>query len=351
MIINLEKQKGFPFGQNIHFAYDLSAKRLLFIHPSFAWILKTEGEESASTLINQIHIDDRVIIKRAFSKIKTGKFQGNLRFKLLTADAERWLQVIPFLAEHNSSDLILGNVTDITNEVANNENLTKYANKKNSILYMLSHDLRGPLNLAKSIVSLLDRQVADKELVEKIQYIRSIIQQAIDLINNLINREFLEKAEIVLFKKRVDIVEKLNEYIEECRRSADLAERKFYLHTSAEKIFIELDLSKFMQVINNLISNALKFTDSGGTISITVLEQEEHILFVFADDGIGIPKEHLDKIFEKFTSVRRPGLNGEPTLGLGLSIVKTIVDWHNGKIWCESQEGKGTKFCVELPKQ
>lgn len=352
MIINLEKQKEFPFGNNIHFAYDLSAKEFLFIHPSLKWVIMPDDQQpTLSFLISKIYPDDIPVLKRALSKTKAGKFQGSLKFKLLTSATERWLQVIPFLAEHNSSDIILANVIDITDEVAIFESTNRYTNKKNSILHMLSHDLRGPLNMAKSVIGVVDREVSDTGLLKKIQYIRSIIQQAIDLIENLTTREFLETIEVVLVKKKVDIVQKLTEYIEECRRSADLAQRTFSLTCSAEKIFIEMDVSKFMLVVNNLISNSMKFTRPGGSISITVLEEQTYLRFKFADDGIGIPKEHLTKIFEKFTNARRPGLNGEPTMGLGLSIVKTIIDWHSGKIWCESEEGKGTVFYIDLPKQ
>ncbi len=351
MIINLEKQKGFPFGNNIHFVYDLSIKEFLFIHSTLEWAIKPDQQQSTlSALINHIHPDDMSMLKHALSKTKVAKFQGSLKFRLMNSTAERWIQVIPLLGRHNSSEVILGSVIDISDEVANTESMNKYANKKNSILHMLGHDLRGPLNMAKSVIGLLDSEVSDSAVIKKIQYIKTIIQASIELINNLITREVLETTEVVLVKKRVDIVKKLTEYLEECRRSADLAQRSFSLTSSAEKIFIEMDLSKFMQVVNNLISNSMKFTRSGGSISITISEEQGYLRFIFSDDGIGIPKEHLTKIFDKFTTARRPGLNGEPTLGLGLSIVKTIIYWHGGKIWCESEEGKGTAFYVELPK-
>lgn len=351
MIINLEKQKGFPFGNNIHFVYDLSIKEFLFIHSTLEWAVKPDEQQSTlSALITHIHPDDMSMLKHALSKTKAGKFQGSLKFRLMNSYVERWVQVIPLLGRHNSSEVILGSVIDINDEVANTESMNKYANKKNSILHMLGHDLRGPLNMAKSVIGLLDGEVSDSGVIKKIQYIKTIIQASIDLINNLITREVLETTEVVLVKKRVDIVKKLTEYLEECRRSADLAQRSFSLTCAAEEIFIEMDLSKFMQVVNNLISNSMKFTRSGGSISITISEEQNYLRFIFSDDGIGVPKDHLMKIFDKFTTARRPGLNGEPTLGLGLSIVKTIINWHSGKIWCESEEGKGTEFYVELPK-
>ena len=112
---------------------------------------------------------------------------------------------------------------------------------------------------------------------------------------------------------------------------------------------MNLDESKFMQIINNLMTNALKFTKDDGIISLSVKEQHYSVLFTFSDNGIGIPKQFHTSIFEKFTEARRKGLKGEPTGGLGLSIVKLIVEWHKGKIWFESEEGRGVTFHFTVP--
>ncbi|MEX2593854.1 MAG: ATP-binding protein [Anditalea sp.] len=113
---------------------------------------------------------------------------------------------------------------------------------------------------------------------------------------------------------------------------------------------MEVDDYKFIQVINNLISNSIKFTHDGGVISVHIEEKKDHVLFKVADDGIGIPGVFHDRLFEKFTQARRPGLKGEPSTGLGMSIIKTIVDWHEGKIWFTSKENEGTTFYIELSK-
>ena len=104
-------------------------------------------------------------------------------------------------------------------------------------------------------------------------------------------------------------------------------------------------------ILNNLMSNALKFTKDSGVISLKVKQQPNSILFVFADNGIGIPKKQQKHIFKKFSKAGRPGLNGETSVGLGLNIVKTIVKWHKGNIWFESEENKGTTFFIEIPKK
>src|SRR5690606_15264878 len=119
---------------------------------------------------------------------------------------------------------------------------------------------------------------------------------------------------------------------------------------SHEEIFMEVDDHKFMQVINNLISNAIKFTFDGGIISVSIEEKQDSVLFTVADNGIGIPPKYHNGLFERFTEARRLGLKDEPSTGLGMSIIKTIVEWHNGRIWFDSKENEGSSFFIELPK-
>ncbi|MCC9136654.1 sensor histidine kinase [Pontibacter silvestris] len=105
-----------------------------------------------------------------------------------------------------------------------------------------------------------------------------------------------------------------------------------------------------MQAINNLLSNAIKFTPDGGEITLALEEKEETVLFKISDTGIGIPEKYHATLFDKFTRARRLGIKDEPSVGLGMSIIKTIVEWHQGQIWFESQEDKGTTSYIEVPK-
>lgn len=216
---------------------------------------------------------------------------------------------------------------------------------------MLGHDLRGPLNVAKSLIKAMEQESSNVAAIDKSRSIAAIIQQSINLITNLVSRELAETTGTVLVKKLVDIVWLLSDYMEECRRSSDLADRTFSLTSSAPAIFISMDDAKFMQVINNLLSNALKFTGPGGLIQVELKDLGGQLQIKFSDNGIGIPELLLPQIFDKFTNARRPGLHGEPSLGLGLSIVKTIIAWHDGTIFCESIEGVGTSFLITLPKK
>lgn len=127
--------------------------------------------------------------------------------------------------------------------------------------------------------------------------------------------------------------------------------KTFQLFTNQKAIFFEIDEPKFMQAINNLLSNAIKFTPDGGVINLRLEERADKVLIQVEDNGIGVPDHLQEKIFEKFSKARRPGLKGEPSTGLGMSIIKTIIEWHGGRIWLESEENKGTTFFIELPRQ
>jgi two-component system sensor histidine kinase VicK len=349
-MVNILPQEGFPFGNNIHFAYCINSGKFLFIHPSIEWAASGDTGNHPAQILSKIEAEDLIYLKEIFSNLLAGRLTGRISLKLQDVGAFRWLQVTPFLAEKENVPLILGSVEDVSDEVTNLQTVTKFANKKNSILHMLGHDLRGPLNIAKSLATSLGRQTTEPAVLKKTAHISSILQQCIDMIADLVNREFLETTSAELLKKRVDIVSKIREYLEECKRSESLAGISFHLLSSSDKIFIKLDDAKFMQVINNLVSNSLKFTPSGGSVTVEIKESPGNVNFKFSDTGIGIPETLLPEIFEKFSPAGRPGLQGEPSIGLGLSIVKTIVGWHDGKITCESKEGEGTTFFITLPK-
>ncbi|EDM35934.1 Sensor histidine kinase of a two component response regulator [Pedobacter sp. BAL39] len=350
MIINHLPKNGFAFGNNTHFAYNLSSGQILFIHTSLQWLVSGGEGNQLATLTSKIQAEDIRYLQDVFDDVVAGNFTGKVTVKILGPEGLRWLLVVPFLVQDRNDQLILATVVDITDEVLSTQAVTKYADKKNSILHMLGHDLRGPLNIGKSLLQTISRQIKDVTLLEKTKLISTILQQSVDMINDLLNREFMETANVVLAKKRVNIVGQLRDYMEESKRSEVISGITFQMTTSSPHIYVDMDDAKFMQVINNLMSNALKFTPVGGSIYVTVEELEDRVNFKFSDTGIGIPAALLPEIFKQFSAARRPGLQGEPTLGIGLSIVKTIIEWHGGTISCQSEEGVGTTFFISLPK-
>jgi two-component system sensor histidine kinase VicK len=334
---------------NITFIYDLEKNCLIYVHPALYFL---KEKNTLSDFYPLIHPDDRSEAFRQFKEFVNGTFNGSLQFRLKLKNEVKWFRVTPFLIALSNEQLIFGNMIDVTAERQNIYNMEKYANKKNSVLHMLSHELKGPLNLARNLSKDLQSKLSRQSfMIKHINLISRLISQSVDIIEDFTDREFLETANVSLVKKRLNIVQKMKEYMEELNRSALAVQRKFNFESSHPRIYVKLDEAKFMQVINNLISNALKFTRKGDAISIYVQDAGDSIILNFSDNGIGIPKELQPFIFDEFTPARRRGLRGEATMGLGLSIVKTIIKWHQGKINVHSVENEGTTFKIELPKQ
>ncbi|NEU08025.1 PAS domain S-box protein [Flavihumibacter sp. R14] len=330
-------------------AVDLKSRQLLYVNRAFRHLTGIDSEViSLDDVMNLVHAEDLEFLKNSFRNILQ-EDNPSADIRLETANQQKWIRLKAVMTSLKSEQVILAYANDITAERNNMNTIKKYTNKKNSTLNILSHDLRGPLSMANTATKLVKQGIKEPKLIELTQTVSSILSSSIDMINDLVGREFSETTDVELVKQRINIVSKLQDYMEEAQRSESITKRTFKFSCSDKSIYVNLDEAKFMQVINNLMTNALKFTHDDGIISLHISDQRNSVLFTFSDNGIGIPKPYHPTLFAKFTDARRKGLHGEDTIGLGLSIVKTIVEWHNGKIRFESKEGEGTTFYIEVP--
>lgn len=310
---------------------------------------------SIAEISAMIHPDDRAYMGENYWAMKPGVMKNNLDFRILLPNKkEHSLRLSMFFDEGQSGERVLtGYLEDISDAKAHSDKLNEFANKKNAILNILSHELAGPLNSIDSLTTLLDKEtryLESKEINQWIALMRKTSRNGIQLIQEFLQQEFIESAGVALVKKRTELVIIFRNAILEYQQSDVQSAKNFVFRASAEAIYAEIDESKLFQVINNLISNAIKFTPDGGTITVGIEQSAQTLLITVADNGIGIPEKYHATLFDKFSQARRKGLKGEPSVGLGMSIIKTIVEWHEGKIWFESEENKGTTFYIEMAK-
>ena len=343
----------------IIFSYDLDNKSFTYLSSAFnqIWgVSRKSAEEKPLSLLETVHIEDRDYVIKSYRKVIDNKKVKNIEFRIQLSDKSvKWLCLSAVMNEQEPEKrIIVGDIEDRTSINEKNTLLKRSVAQKASILEILTHDLAGPLNNIKGFSSLIAdelKQYNNPELDKMIEMVAETSERSIRLISEYMTQEFLESTTVEVIKKRVDIVGKLREIINQYKRAEENIAKTFNLNSQQENIYVKIDVFKITQVITNLISNAIKFTHDGGVINLYVEEKEEDILIIVADNGIGIPANKQDSLFEKFTKARRKGLKGEPSTGLGMSIIKTIVEWHGGKIWFESEEGKGTTFYIELPKE
>ncbi|HYG39050.1 MAG TPA: HAMP domain-containing sensor histidine kinase [Cytophagales bacterium] len=216
----------------------------------------------------------------------------------------------------------------------------------------MAHDLTRPINTIQLLSSILKKELNGEKFDEIKRYFRIIddtCNSSIDLITRLVNNELLLSTKVDLVKDRIDIVEKINNLVEVYKWSHAEIGKTFSVISSENKIFIVADEVKLLQAVNNLIANSIKFTRENGHISITINNTDSTLLIIVKDDGVGIPVHLHPFLFDKFTRAARVGLKGEKTVGLGMSITKTIVELHGGKIWFDSEENKGSAFYISIP--
>ena len=233
-----------------------------------------------------------------------------------------------------------------------NAELARLNDQKNQFLGIAAHDLRNPLDVILTYSRFLLDAAAPRltrEQVEFVHTIRSSSEFMLRLVNDLLDISRIEAGKLQLDLEPVDLAALL-------RRNAALnrvlAERKsihLLLFEEAEVPPFALDASKIEQVLNNLIGNAIKFSPPGGLVEVRLARAGPEAVVSVADTGPGIPAAEREQLFRPFGKTSAKGTAGEKGAGLGLAIVQKIVLGHGGRIWVESEPGRGSTFYVALP--
>ena len=226
------------------------------------------------------------------------------------------------------------------------EEIQKREQLKNEFISSISHELRTPLTAIKGWVITLDDSQTDKDTLKMgLNIIEKETDRLVNMVEELLDFSRLSSGKMTLNKKEVSI-KAISDYIDVYMSARARRENKrlnINLDYENKKIYVDIDRIK--QVLINLLDNAFKFTEAEGTISISFTAVEGSLKIVVQDDGSGITKEDLPRVKEKFYK----GKNAKSKNGIGLSICDEIVKLHNGEIFIESEEGKGTSVTVILP--
>jgi PAS domain S-box-containing protein len=254
---------------------------------------------------------------------------------------------------------IFGIVSDISVERRAEEEMKKSAHNlkelneaKDRFISIVSHDLRTPFSSILGFTDLLlnDKELDDELRIQYIQFIQESSKSMLGLVNSLLDWTRLQTGSIKFEPERVNAKAIISKSVQILSGAA--LQKKIDLYSTLEKdIFIHADEGLMSQVFNNLISNAIKFTKANGRIKISASAniEKKQIEFSVSDDGVGIKKDDLAKLFKVDTKFTTSGTSGEKGSGLGLSLVHDIIHKHGGEIWVDSEPGKGTAFTFSIP--
>ncbi|GAA4084567.1 PAS domain-containing sensor histidine kinase [Mucilaginibacter panaciglaebae] len=350
---DLLKQLG-EVAEQGYFVYNLATKCVVYCGNAFNNILglsPDEVEQQPQVLRQAVHPDDLAYLNERFGALLASR-QIKTEFRVLVNERLKYIELNAYITGADNS-LVIGYISDVTGVKNNMFYAEKINARKNAMLAVIAHDLKEPVAIINLMASAIrnDPTVANNNvLMSHIKIIQDLCDQNISLISDLMQKEFLESPEISLRKERSELVNAVTDIVRQYQNSENVLERQFRFTANAERIYATLDSLKIAQSINNLIANAIKFTPAGSLIEVRLEDMNDVIQISVGDNGIGIPAELQPYLFERRTRAHRLGLKGEPGAGIGLSIIRLLVELHGGRAWMESQEGVGSTFYIELPK-
>ena len=305
-------------------------------------------EASYEVFAKHIHKDDIESVNKALQNaLENPKEDYHVNHRIiLTSGEERFVEELGQVVRNEAGEpfRMIGVVNDITDSM-------QAEKMKNEFVSIISHELRTPLTAIQGSVKLLLGNVfgkLDEGMINILELANNNCNRLLHLVNDILDLQKMESGKMEYHFEETSVQEFMDEVMSAGKSYADAHDIKLVKRqVDDEKIYA--DKMRLMQVMNNLISNAVKFSDEGKDVEISATTNENNkVIFAVKDYGRGIPDEHRDKLFERFTQVDSSDEREKLGTGLGLTISKNIVEEHQGHIWYESKLEHGTTFFFEL---
>ncbi|HTB32557.1 MAG TPA: ATP-binding protein, partial [Bacteroidia bacterium] len=301
-----------------------------------------------------VHPDDRERVENKINESLTSINSGDfdIEYRIIACDGKtKWIKAKGkvYFSEQWIANRFVGTLLDVTAEKLLDEANLELLNKKDEFISIASHELKTPITSLKGVLQILERKFPQNDETQVVHsFVKKAIKQVdklVELIGDLLDVTKIQAGKLALRKTTFDLDELINECVEELQSSL----QKYTLIIEGDKdVEIHADRNRLEQVIINLVSNAAKYSPGEDKIIINVTKIEEGVKIAVTDFGIGIAKNKIPLLFDRFYRVDENSQK-YAGLGLGLYISSEIVKRHNGHINIESEQGKGSTFWFVIP--
>jgi PAS domain S-box-containing protein len=344
-------------GESIDFGVWVCAPdgRNIYTSESFLQLVgMTQHECSNFGWAELLHPDDAERTVAAWKECVRNGGEWDVEHRFLGVDGE-WHPVlargVPVRNERGEITAWAGINLDISRLKHVENELRDADHRKDEFLATLAHELRNPLAPIRNMLEVLKRSDDDGAIVcEARESIERQLAQLVRLVDDLLDVSRITRDRLELRKEPVDISAVVRQAIETCRPLIDEMGHNLIVTMPQTQLFVQADPVRLSQVLGNLLNNACKFTSQGGHIWLTVARREGDVAVALKDNGVGIAPQMLPKVFDMFTQLDRSLERSHGGLGIGLTLVKRLVELHGGSITASSQgAGHGSEFIVRLP--
>jgi len=323
---------------------------VLYCNRCLAEMIKMPHEKVIGTAaIDLLPQSQRPAFEILLRKGRTGKSQAELEFKTISGASLPVLVSLAPLPLEGVKALCMV-VTDLT-EQKKHQDLQETNRRKDEFLAMLAHELRNPLApIQNAVVILKQPELAHDDLAYAREIIERQVHQLSHLVDDLLDVSRITLGKVNLEKQTVELATLMTGSVETSRPAIDARRHRLTVSLPPKGVRVDVDPTRLIQVIGNLLTNAAKYTDEGGQIFLTTEQTSRHVFIRVRDTGIGISRELLPRVFDLFIQGDRSLARSEGGLGIGLTLVHRLVEMQGGTVEATSAgPGKGSEFVVCLP--
>lgn len=328
---------------------------ILFANSAYAQARETTAEALLdANFWDFVSAEDRPAVQAMLDSLTRETPESRVENRFETVAGERWIhwtnRALSFapdgrLLEAQSTGI------DITDRKQMEQALKESDRRKDEFLATLAHELRNPLAPISNSLQILKRSGDDREQRQQAHAaIDRQLNYLVRLVDDLLDVSRITRDKLELRPSRVELGPIVRQAIDTCRPTADGENQELRISLPEEPVFLDADPVRLSQVLNNLLNNACKYTPAGGGIDVAVEREGGQVSISVKDSGIGMPADKLETVFEMFAQVHGSDDQVTGGLGIGLTLVKRLVELHNGSIEARSEgRGKGSEFIVRLP--
>ncbi|CAH0348283.1 PAS domain S-box protein [Aquabacterium sp. CECT 9606] len=308
---------------------------------------------SYDVFMSHVHPDDRELVERLFKEAVATNGEWHFECRVIWPDGSlHWIEAHgSTYKEGGLATRMLGIVADATDRKLAERALLDADQRKDEFLATLAHELRNPLAPIRNALEIM-RLSKEAQAQEKARnMIERQLWQMVHLVDDLMDVSRITQGKLELRRERLDIAMAVQNAIDTSRPLIEARRHALDVRLPpSQTVFVYADVTRLIQIVANLLNNAAKYTPEGGRITLTAIEQDRQAVITIQDTGTGIPGEMLPRVFDMFTQVDRALERSQGGLGIGLALVKKLVEMHGGSVLASSPGlGGGSSFEVRLP--